>query len=105
VIRGIHPVGVHGAQVLDLELDERSRKVGLVSQTVGEGVGLELVAAAEDVHEQLDDGFGGGQDVRKEEEADDDGALEGEAEGGVEGGVVDEDGEEREDVDEVDLDI
>jgi hypothetical protein len=76
-----------------------------VSQTVGEGVGLKLVATAEDVHEELDDGFGGGQDVGEEEEAYDDGALEGEAEGGVERSVVDEDGEEREDVDEVDLEI
>lgn len=103
VVRGVHPVGVHGAQVLDLELDERLGQLGAVAQLLRELVGLELVAPREDVHQQLDHRVHGRQSVREEDEADDDGHLRVEAEGAVEGLVVDEDGEEGEDVEEVDL--
>lgn len=102
VVRGVHRVGVHGAQVLDLQADEGAGERLAVAEADGEGVGLELVGAGEDVHEELDDGVERGEEVREEDEADDDG-LRGEGEGVVEGGVVDEDGEEGEDVDEVEL--
>jgi len=103
VVARIHPVGLHGAQVLNLELDERAGQLGLVAEVVGEGVGLELEAAGEDVHEELDDRIHGREDVGEEDEADNDGVLGQETKVGVEGVVVDEDGEEGEDVKEVDL--
>ena len=65
--------------------------------------GLELELSAENVHEQIDDGVGGRQHVGEEDEADDDGEVVVEAKGFVEGAVVDEDGEEGEDVEEVEL--
>lgn len=105
VVGGVHPVGVHGAQVLDLELDERLGQLGAVAQLLRELVGLELVAPREDVHQQLDHGVHGREGVGEEDEADDDGHFAVEAEGAVEGLVVDEDGEEGEDVEEVDLGI
>ena len=103
VVRGVHPVCVHGAQVLDLELDEGLCELGAVAELLRELVGLELVAPGEDVHQQLDHGVHGGEGVGEEDEADDDGHFGVEAEGAVEGFVVDEDGEEGEDVEEVDL--
>ena len=103
VVRSVHPVGVHGAQVLDLQLDERLSQLTAVSEFLRELVGLELVAPGEDVHQQLDHGVHGGEGVGEEDEADDDGHFGVEAEGAVEGLVVDEDGEEGEDVEEVDL--
>ena len=102
VVRRENGVSVHGAQVLDLQADERAGEGVAVAEADGEGVGLELVGAGEDVHEELDDGVEGRQEVGEEDEADDDG-LRGEGKGVVERGVVDEDGEEGEDVDEVEL--
>lgn len=103
MVRGVHPVGVHGAQVLDLQLDERLCEFGAVAEFLRELVGLELVAPGEDVHQQLDHGVHGREGIGEEDEADDYGHLGVEAEGFVEGLVVDEDGEEGEDVEEVDL--
>lgn len=103
VIGGKSPISVHGAQVLDLQLNERRSQLSIVPQIVGKGVGLELEAAAEDVHEELDDIVGGAEDVAEEEEADDDGVLGVEAKIGVEGVVVYEDREEGKDVEEVSL--
>ena len=40
------PVGIHGAEVLDLELDQGLRELGAVAEAAGEGVRLELEAAA-----------------------------------------------------------
>ena len=66
--------------------------------------GLELELPAEDVNELVDDGVLGREHVGEEDEADDDGEVVVEAKGLVEGVVVDEDGEEGEDVEEVELD-
>jgi hypothetical protein len=90
---GIHPVGVHGAKVLNLELEERAGELLRIAQTLGEVIGLELKLASNHVHEELDDDIGGGEGVREEDEADDDGVLLEEAKGVVQRGVVDEDRE------------
>ena len=65
--------------------------------------GLEFKSPAEDVHQELHDRVHGGQDIGKEDEADDDGKLLVEAKGLVEGTVVDEDGEEGEYVEHVEF--
>lgn len=103
VVARIHPVGVHGAEILHVQLDERRGQLGAHAQAIGKGVGLELERAGDDVQEELDDRVHGRQGVGEEEEADDDGALIVEAKRGVQGAVVDEDGEEAEDVKEVGL--
>ena len=74
-----------------------------------EGIGFELKFPRQDVHEQFHERVGRGEDFVEEDEADDDGEAGlgrvgrggREVEGAVEGGVVDEDAEEREDVEEV----
>lgn len=103
VVAGKHPVRVHGAQVLDLQLDQGAGEFGTVAERAGEGIGLELEAAAQNVHQELDDVIHRAQDVREEQEPNDDGVLVGEAEVGVERVVVDEDREEGEHVEEVGL--
>ena len=65
--------------------------------------GLEFKLSAQDVHEQVNDGVRRRQDIGEKDEADDDGELVVEAKGLVERTVVDEDGEEGEDVEEVEL--
>lgn len=105
MIAGIHPVGVHGAQILSVQLDEGAGELVAESKTLGEVVGLKFKLAAEDVEEQLDDSVHGGEGVAEEDEADDDGVLGVEAECVVERGVVEEDGEEGEDVEKVCLEL
>ena len=102
VVRGVDGVSIHGAQVLSLQTDERAGEGLAMAEGQGEGVSLELVFAREDVHEELNDGIERGQEVREEDETDDDGLL-CESERVVKGSVVDEDGKESEDVDEVEL--
>lgn len=103
VVGGVDPVGIHGAEVLDVQLDEGAGEREAHAETLGEGVGLELELAREHVHEQLDDGVHGRQGVGEEDEADDDGVRVVEAERGVQRPVVDEDGEQAEDVKQVGL--
>ncbi len=103
VVARIHPVGIHRAQVLDLQLDQTLRQVFLVAEIECELVRLELEFSGQDVHEELDDGVHGCQSIREEDEADYDGALVVEAEGLVEGAVVDEDGEEGENIEHMEL--
>lgn len=45
VVGGVHPVGIHGGEVLDLELDEGRGKFGGVAELVGEGVYVGLAFA------------------------------------------------------------
>lgn len=103
VVGGVDRVGVHGAEVLDLELEKGAGELLGVAETLGESVGLELELAGQDVHAELEEHVHGGEGVGEEEEADDDGVFGEEAEGRVEGVVVDEDGEESEDVENVGL--
>ncbi len=103
VIAGEHPVGIHGAEVLNLELDQGAGQLRLVSEVLREGISLELKTAAQDVHEQLDESVHGAQHIREQEEADDDGLLGQEAKVCVQRVVVDEDREQSEYVEEVDL--
>lgn len=103
VIARVHPVSVHGAEVLHVQLDKRCGQLGTHTQAVGESISLELERAGDDVQEELDDSVHWRESVREEEEADDDGVLVVEAKRGIEGAVVDEDGEEAEDVEEVGL--
>lgn len=103
MVAGVQPIRVHGAQILDLELDKGFGKLGLEAEGDGEGVSFELVVAGEDVHQEFHDGVHRGEGVGEEDEADDYGAEGVEAEGGVEGGVVDENAEEGENVECVEL--
>jgi hypothetical protein len=64
---------------------------------------LELKFSAQHIHEQLDDGIHGGKGIREEDEANDDREFLVEAEGLEERAIVDEDGEEGEDVEHVEL--
>lgn len=50
VVAGVDGVGVHGAEVLDLELEKRAGELLGVAEALGEGVGLELELAGENVH-------------------------------------------------------
>lgn len=103
VVASKHPIGLHGAEVLDLKLDQRAGKLGVISKVVRKSISLELVLPAQNVHQQLDDGVHGTENIREEEESNDDGMGLGETEVGIERLVVDEQGEEREDVEEVNL--
>jgi hypothetical protein len=103
VIARIHPVGIHGAEVLDLQLDQGARELRRVTQLLCELISLELVPSAEDVHEKLDDGVHGRKSVGEEDEANYDREFLVEAEGFVERTVVDEDGEQGKYIEEVRL--
>jgi hypothetical protein len=103
VVACIHPVGIHGAQILDLQLDQRTSQLGRVSQFVCEFIGLELIATAQDVHQELDDGIHWCKGVGEENESDYDREFLVEAKGFVKGSVVDEYREEGEDVEEMGL--
>ena len=103
VVARIHPVSIHGTKVLNLELDERRRELGLVPLLLREPVGLKLEAAAHNIHQELNHGIHGREDVREEDEADNDGVLLHEAEISVQRGVVDESREEGENVENVNL--
>jgi hypothetical protein len=103
VVACIHPVGIHGAQILDLQLDQGAGKLGGVTQLLRKFIGLEFVSAAEDVHQELDDCVHGCKGIREEDESNYDGEFLMESEGLVEGFVVDEDREEGEDVEEMGL--
>ena len=103
MVARIHPIRIHGTQILDLQLNQRTRQLRLISQVQCELIGLEFVATAENIHEELDDGVHWGQSVGEEDETDYDGEFFVETEGLVEGFIVDEDGEEGEDVEEMGL--
>jgi hypothetical protein len=105
VVAGINPIGVHGAKVLDLELEERAGKLLGVTKLLSEGIGLELELAADDVHKQVDDKIHRSKSIREENETNDDGVLLEETERGVQRVVVDENREEEEDVESVSLDL
>lgn len=87
----IHPIGIHGAEILDLKLDQGTSELCGVSEVLSELVGLELIAAAEDVHQQLDHGIHWRQGIREEDKPNDDGELLVETERLVERLVVDKD--------------
>ena len=103
MVGGEQPVGIHGAKVLDLELDQGASELGIVTKLVGELVGLELKLAAENVHAKLDEGVGRAKNIREEKESNDDRVHRVETKVGIEGVVVDENGEEGEDGEEVGL--
>lgn len=101
VVARVHPVGIHGGQVLDLELNQTPGKLGGVAKVLSESIGLEFVLAGEDVHHELNNSVHWSQGIREKDESDDDWADAVEAECLIEGAVVDEDGEEAEDIEEV----
>ena len=80
VVACIHPVGIHCAQILDLQFDKRSSQLSRISQLLCELIGLELVATAQDVHQELDDSVHWCKGVGEENETDYDGELLVEAE-------------------------
>ncbi len=69
MIACIHPICVHGTQILDLELDQRTCELSRVSQLLRKFIGLEFVAPAEDIHEELDDCVHWCESVREEDES------------------------------------
>lgn len=103
VVTCIHPVRIHGTQILNLQPDQRSRQFSRVSQFLGKLVGLEFVAATEDVHQELDDGIHGCKSVREEDETDYYGVFIMEPKGFIKRFVVDKHGEEGKDIEEVNL--
>ena len=103
VVARVHPISIHGTQVLDLELNQGAGEFGGVSKILRKLIGLEFVLSAEDVHQELDDCVHWCESVREEDEPDYDWEFVVEAEGLVEGFVVDEDREEGEDVEEMRL--
>ena len=105
VVTCVHPVGIHGAEILSMQLDKRAGQLGTEPETLGEIVGLELELARQDVKKQLDDSIHGGQSVRKQDEANDDGVLSVEAECIIERSVIDENGEQGEDIEEMSLSV
>jgi hypothetical protein len=98
VVAGVHPVGIHGAEVLNLELEERAGELLGVTKLLGKCIGLELELAADNVHKEVDDEIHGSESIREEDKADNDGVLLEETERRVQRVVVDEDREEEEDV-------
>lgn len=103
VVAGVHPIGVHGAKVLDLELEKRASKLLGITKLLSEGIGLELELAADDMHKQVDDEIHRSKSIREEDETNDDRVLLEETERGVQRVVVDENREEEEDVESMGL--
>lgn len=103
VVAGEHRVGIHSAQVLDLKLDERFGEIRRVPKVTRKSVSLELVSTAQNVHAQLDENVHRGQNIGEEDEANNDGLHGVESKVGIQRLVVDEHGEQREDVEEVEL--
>ena len=44
VVAGEHPIRIHGAEILDLKLDERRREFSGIAKLVGEGICTHLLA-------------------------------------------------------------
>lgn len=105
MVRGVHPVGIHAAKVLLMELDEAGAELSLVSKLVGKGVGLELPLAREHVDTEVNQSVHGRQGVVEENETDNDGVLGVETKRLVQRSVVDEDREESEDLEQVELSV
>ena len=103
MVASIHPISIHGAQILYLKLDQGAGQLCRVTQLQGEFVGLELVFSAQNIHEQFNDCIHRRQGVREQDEADNDREFIVEAKGLVERFVVYEDGEQGEDVEEMGL--
>lgn len=119
VVARVHPVSVHAAEILDLQLDQGAGKVFGVAELHGKFIwhifsvvhrlelelrtSLEFKFSTHNVHQQLHHRVHGCEGVGKEDEANDDGELLVEAERLVERTVVDKDGEEGEDVKCVEL--
>ena len=68
VVRRVQGVGIHGAQVLHLQLDETLCQLVLVSQADGKRIRLVLKLARHDVDEELQDSVDGRQDSVKQDE-------------------------------------
>lgn len=103
MVAGVHPVGIHGAEVLNLKLEQGAGELLGIAELLSEGISLELKLAAEDIHAKLNNKIHGRKCVREKNEANDDGVLGKESKGRVERVVVDEDREKSEDVKQVSL--
>lgn len=89
-VGGVHPVGVHVDEVLDLELQERSGELLGIAEILGKCVRLELELAAEHITEQRCYEIHGNKSVKSENVAADDGMLSEEAKGRIQRVIVDE---------------
>lgn len=103
VIACIHPVSIHGAEILHLQLDQTACQLLLESEVRREGIGFELEFAGEDVHEEFHNGISWRQSVGEENKPNDDWMRLVESKGGIERVVIDEDTEEGEDIEHVEL--
>lgn len=103
MVAGVQPVCIHGAQILDLELDEGLGELGLEAEGHSERVGFEFVVPREDIHEEFHDGVHWRKGVGEEDEANNDGPDVVEAERVVKRCIVDEDAEKGEDVECMEL--
>jgi hypothetical protein len=103
MITSIHPIGIHGAQILHLQFNQTPCQLPLIPQPARKLISFEFKLAGEDVHAEFDDTVEGGEGVGEEDEADDYGLGAVEVETGVEGCVGDEGAEEEEDVQHVEL--
>jgi hypothetical protein len=106
VIASIHPISVHGAQILDLQLYQRFGKVGGVAKLHSERIYLQasgslssresreihtsfkLKLSAQDIHQQLNDRVHWCKCVREKDEPYYDRILFVETEGLIEGADV-----------------
>lgn len=103
VVSSIDGISIARAEVLDVSFEEGAGHLVAVAKLAGKLIGLELVGADDPVHAELDEHIQGGEGVVEEEETDDDGTLGVEAEGGEQRGIVNEQGEERKNVEHVSL--
>ena len=105
MIACIHPICIHGAQVLHLKLDQTPGQFFLIPKVCCEDVGFKFELARQDIHEQFDYCVHWRKRVGEQDETNYDGMRVAEAERGVERVVVDKDAEEREDVEHVELEL
>ena len=74
-IRTIHPIGIHRAQVLNLQLNKTARQLATVPQPRPKRIRLVLELPAQDIHKKPDDGVDGREDLIEQHEPDDDGLV------------------------------
>lgn len=103
MVRRVSPIRVHGAEVLDLELNQALRQILGVTMLGRKLVRFVLKLTRHDAHEQFNNRVERGEDIRKQDESDDDGLLSVETERLVQGAVVDEDGKDSEEPESMSL--
>lgn len=104
MIACIHPIRIHGAEILDLKFNQALSQFLLEAEIGRECIGFKLEFTRQDIHQQLHHSIHGSKGIGEKDEADDDWTLLVEAEGRIQGAIVNEDTEQGEDVEHVELD-